>query len=243
MDPSGSKRKGGLIPVTFLKKQKGQDEKACFFCGGRGDFTLSVRRRKGSYYRSGERKAETERQGIKSSIIEKILPGNGQDIPQFKYHHQCYSNFTHKGKIERLRKKHEESQTKLNEGETSREEGRPSRRSSREHAIDWNLCMFCQDTSIGNMNIFSTMELSEKIISLAQSDLIMRVRMANVSDLVASEGKYHLKCWVLFQRKIGKLNKQESIHDPCLDKLCNDMVNGLADGHVYDMGCVSSQYV
>ena len=93
------------------------------------------------------------------------------------------------------------------------------------------------------MHIFSTMELSEKIISLAQSDLIMRVRMANVSDLVASEGKYHFKCWVLFQRKIGKLNKQESIHDPCLDKLCNDIVNGLADGHVYDMGCVSSQYV
>ena len=37
MDPSGSKRKGGLIPVTSLKKQKGQDEKACFFCGGRAD--------------------------------------------------------------------------------------------------------------------------------------------------------------------------------------------------------------
>ena len=32
-------------------------------------------------------------------------------------------------------------------------------------------------------------------------------------------------------------------HDPCLDKLCNDIVNVLADGHVYDMGCVSSQYV
>ena len=45
------------------------------------------------------------------------------------------------------------------------------------------------------MHNVSTMELSEKIMSLAQSDLIMRVRMANVSDLVASEGKYHLKCW------------------------------------------------
>ena len=35
----------------------------------------------------------------------------------------------------------------------------------------------------------------------------------------------------------------DSIHDPCLDKLCNDILNGLADGHVYDMGCVWSQYV
>ena len=82
------------------------------------------------------------------------------------------------------------------------------RRSSREHAIDWNLCMFCQDTSVGNIHNVSTMELSEKIIGLAQFDLIMRVRMANVSDLVASEGKYHLKCWVLFQRKIGKLTNK-----------------------------------
>ena len=54
-----------------------------------------------------------------------------------------------------------------------------------------------------------TMELSGKIIGLAQSDLIMQVRMASVSNLVASEGKYHLKCWVLFQRKIGKLSKQD----------------------------------
>ena len=61
--------------------------------------------------------------------------------------------------------------------------------------------------------------------------------------LLHQKETYHLKCWVLFQRKIGKLNKQESIHDPCLDKLCNDIVNGLADGHVYDMGCVSSQYI
>ena len=212
MDPSGSKRKGCLILVTSLKKQKGQDGKACFFCGGRGDLRCLSEEGKDRII-----EAAKERQRLNdkasSSIIEKILSGNGQEIPQFKYHHQCYSNFTHKGKIERLRKKHEESLTKLNEGETSREENRPSRRSSREHAIDWNLCMFCQDTSIGNMHNVSTMELSEKIISLAQSDLIMRVRMANVSDLVASEGKYHLKCWVLFQSRQAGTHSQTG---PCI---------------------------
>ena len=225
-----------------LKKQKGQDGKARFFCGGKGDLRCPSEEGKNRIIEAAKERQKLNDQAT-SSIIKKILPGNGQEIPQFKYHHQCYSNFTHKGKIERLRRKREESQTKYNEGVTSTEEGRPSRRSRREHAIDWNLCMFCQDTSIGNMHNVSTMELSEKIIGLAQSDLIMRVRMANVSDLVASEGKYHLKCWVLFQRKIGKLNKQDSIHDPCLDKLCNDILNGLADGHVYDMGCVWSQYV
>ena len=54
MDPSGSKRKGGLIPVTSLKKQKGQDGKTCLFCGGKGDLrcpsegiVLWKRRKKG----------------------------------------------------------------------------------------------------------------------------------------------------------------------------------------------------
>ena len=112
-----------------------------FLCGGRGDLRCPSEEGKDRII-----EAAKERQRLNdkasSSIIEKILPGNGQEIPQFKYHYQCYSKFTHKGKIERLR-----------------------------------------------------------------------------------------------------LNKQESIHDPCLDKLCNDIVNGLADGHVYDMGCVWSQYV
>ena len=60
------------------------------------------------------------------------------------------------------------------------------------------------DKKSRNLNIITSAIV--KIIGLAQSDLIMRVRMANEGDLVASEGKYHLKCWVLFQRKIGKLN-------------------------------------
>ena len=56
MDPSGSKRKGGLIPVKSLKKQKGQDGKACFFVGAeeiyvvrqkKEKIVLSKRRKKG----------------------------------------------------------------------------------------------------------------------------------------------------------------------------------------------------
>ena len=65
MDPSGSKRKGGLIPVTSLKKTKRTRWKSLFLLCGQERFTLSVRRRKKSYYRSGENKAETERPGNK----------------------------------------------------------------------------------------------------------------------------------------------------------------------------------
>ena len=73
MDPSGLKRKGGLIPVTPLKKQKGQDGKACFFCGGRGDLRCPSEEGKDRII-----EAAKERQRLNdkasSSIIEKILP-------------------------------------------------------------------------------------------------------------------------------------------------------------------------
>ena len=244
MDPSGSKRKGNLLPVTSLKRQKGQEAnyKNCLFCGGKGDLRNSSDEGKNRII-----EAARERQRFNdiasSSIINRILPERGQDIPQFKYHHKCYSNFTDKGKLERLRKKHE-STTKLTVGETStgKQQAKPSRRSSREHAIDWNLCMFCQDKNVKSTHNVSTMELSRKIIGLAQSDFIMRVRLSNISDLVASEGKYHLKCWVNFQRKMTQASKLD-IQDPCLEKLCSNIVTGLAEGHVYDMGCVWSQYV
>ena len=52
--------------------------------------------------------------------------------------------------------------------------------------------MFCQNSQLTNMHEVSTMT---------------QVRMSNVSDLVASEGKYHLKCWVYFHRRMNKVDK------------------------------------
>ena len=129
MDPSGSKLKGGLIPITSLK-QKGQDGKACFFCGGKGDLRCPSEEGKNRIIEAAKERQRLNDQAT-SSIIKKILPGNGQEIAQFKYHYQCNINFTHKGKIERLSRKHEESQRRGN----STEEGRSSRRSSRESML------------------------------------------------------------------------------------------------------------
>ena len=45
----------------------------------------------------------------------------------------------------------------------------------------------------------------KKIIDLSELDSIMHVTLTNISDLVASEGKYHLSCWIQFQRKVNKI--------------------------------------
>ena len=49
--------------------------------------------------------------------------------------------------------------------------------------------MFCQNENSTNIHNVSTLELSGKILSLALNDVVMRVRLANVGDLVAAEGK------------------------------------------------------
>ena len=82
----------------------------------------------------------------------------------------------------------------------------PATRSNKQHAIDWPLCMFCQKSRGKAIRNVATMELSTKIINLLELDSIMHVRLTNISDLVASERKYHLGCWVQLRGK-AKMHK------------------------------------
>ena len=100
--------------------------------------------------------------------------------------------------------------------------------------------MFCQKSGGKAIRIVATMELSKKIIDLSELDSIMQVRLTNISDLVASEGKYHLSCWIQFQRKVNKIKdiatdmdygKQKS--QQSLYRLCSDLISGLGSGHIY----------
>ena len=45
------------------------------------------------------------------------------------------------------------------------------------------------------------MLFQKKIIHYSEHDLVMRVRLAGISDLIVTEGKYHLKCLVNFKIK------------------------------------------
>ena len=85
----------------------------------------------------------------------------------------------------------------------------------------------------------STMSLSSTMLSLAQSDVTMRVRLAGVVDMVAFEGKYHQKYKIQFELNMKKLRdndlcKQYDV-DTIMDKLCFHLLKGLSAGHVYDM--------
>ena len=195
--PSGSKRKEEAIRTPSAaslskKKKSSYSLDKCLFC--QGDATISGVLRNSSHDgRSKAVQSAIERKNLNdiasNIIIERVLTvicenSNCSDI---KWHHTCYSNFTHQGKIARLNKKAkvQKPEAKIVERAT---------RSNKQHAIDWSLCMFCQKSGGKAIRNVATMELSKKIIDLSELDSIMHVRLTNISDLVASEGKYHLSC-------------------------------------------------
>ena len=79
--------------------------------------------------------------------------------------------------------------------------------------------MFCQEKEGKNLQNVITMALSDKILSMAKGDVVMHVRLANVSDLVAAEGKYHLQCWVRFQRNLAASSLKSGVIRKGMDVL------------------------
>ena len=102
--------------------------------------------------------------------------------------------------------------------------------------------MFCQVKETSKLRSVMTMNLSDKILQLAKSDLYMRVRLAGIADLIAAEGKYHPQCLVEFERKMKKKAEGGNTVDNNLDRICCELLDGLALGNVYDMGHVWNRY-
>ena len=110
----------------------------------------------------------------------------------------------------------------------------PSRRSS-VRRIDWSKCIFCQtDVKKVALNQVQTFQTSQKILFNVASDRELSCRLAGVSDLIAAEGKYHLKCYARFLRNTER-NAQCSETDDanrCFDIDINEeTLNGMGTFH------------
>ena len=165
-----------------------------------------------------------------------------------KWHHICYSKFTAKNKLDRLRKKQDRKPANPRMahdiGSTTQCQDRISRSSQSD--MNWSLCIFCQKNEGANIRNVATMNLSDKILSYAKDDRIIRIRLAGVQDLIAAEGKYHLPCFSRFERQHTKFMKmpegQRGEIDQVMDELCAKLIKGLELGNIYDMGEVWQKY-
>ena len=148
------------------------------------------------------------------------------------WHRDCYSEFTNEGHIQRLQKR----------GTGESEENGAEVSASRKFLLDrtdWSKCMFCQKDSKGLCQV-QTMETSEKILRNASTDEEMSGRLAGVSDLIAAEGKYHLKCYARFQRNSSKVARSNQVQDSdcdprgtCFEETMSLLENGMSRGNIF----------
>jgi hypothetical protein len=130
--PSGSKRKEESIRSPSAaslseKKKCNYSSDKCLFCqGNTGELRISSD--------DGKSKAvqcAIERRNLNDTasdtIIERVLTviSKNSDCCDIKWHHTCYSNFTHQGKIAKLNKKGLNLQKQR------------ATRSNKQHGIDW----------------------------------------------------------------------------------------------------------
>ena len=165
------------------------------------------------------------------------------------WHSKCYSSFTHKGHLQRLKTRFEKSSAKA----VPRAEVEPT--GSQPHSTglppipaDWKKCIFCQAIKKGkDIHEIQYDKTSEYILNLAQKDRTMSLRLAGIIDLMAAEGKYHLKCYTAFTKQYRKTGWHDEGEegcqmDSCFNMAMDELRRGMARGEIYALSTVWDRY-
>ena len=188
--------------VYDLKRQNTVNYNLCLFCQRR---KANDKLREASEQGLSTLKKATEKRSqfcehdeVIDRVAEILKPGVTHRI---LWHKQCYCHFTVQEKIRRLENKNNAAYQASNSQDASIKEDsgvqsirqRPSRPSIT--PVDWNKCIFCQPNSPKDrLCSIMTFGLSSRILRAATLDYKLFVRLADVNDLIASEGQYHLGC-------------------------------------------------
>lgn len=200
------------LSVIKAKRHKGDSsKKVCYICkGSKSQNTFSAAKEDGKervWCVAGERRELGDTQFTEVIHHTSLITKDDFCALDITWHKNCYATFTSREKIERLRDKKDKSESSTSHSECDKP-SLPSRRSF-QSAINWALCMFCQEKKKAKLHSVETLEKSAEIILNAQSDPTMRIRLSGVSDLIAAEGCYHLKCLVKSQREASKKHQQD----------------------------------
>ena len=167
---------------------------------------------------------------------------------EHRWHKTCYFTFTSESTLSRLKKQGQSSaQLASHHGldPCSSTTSVPTRRST-QRAMNWSLCMFCQEEGKRKVHRVETLEKSAELIERSKLHPVMSSILSGVSDLIAAEGCYHLACLVSFERHSARpgsaTESQQPVEDECMMMICRDLCVGLSRGHVYDMSDVYDRY-
>lgn len=173
-------------------------------------------------------------------------------VHQIQWHRSCYSDFTHQKALDKLKSRvqpksvTDKEQTPSTSTFSETQQEQKSLRSAHS-TMDWSKCAFCQTDIVGKAGVPTNVEIehtSSKMLSLAQFDPTMCRRFAGVSDLMAAEGKYHLKCYVSFCRKYDKQygEKNPSPEIICFRNVMTELEKEMEKGHMFLLKTVWEHY-
>ena len=178
--------------------------------------------------------------------LEVVLQST--DAESIMWHRNCYAQFTDKGKLQWLQRQNTSSADN-DEGQTSSNKGACTPSTSTRvlrgsvPAIDWKKCLFCQAVDIKHRLIsVTTNKMSAQIIEAAQFDKMLRIRVSCVNDLIASEGKYHLHCFMNFKRSTQTIQSISHKSDLAMAWLCSELQTSAEKGHVLELHDVFNRY-
>ena len=129
------------------------------------------------------------------SITDRLQTLNPEETTGIKWHKGCYSSFNNPDHIKRLQARFQSRKSNQSTPSSSGtiEPGCSSK--SKLFPIDWIWCMFCQSSRKDKLQNVEFLQTSARILQLSIHDHAMRIRLAGMTDLVASKGKCHLICY------------------------------------------------
>ena len=226
-----------MEPIVSLKRSTNVVLSMCIICQERKDDKIINGGQQG-FQRLQD--CATQRHKLKDvknrSIIDRVHSNSSSKEP-LVWHKSCYSWFTDKGKIARLDKYSLTSTPCCG----SLEDSYPNLRSSTSR-INWELCIFCQTLSTESLHSVSTFTTSKKILDAAQFDKVIGIALAGTSDLIAAEGKYHLKCYASFMKNTSRVRDTVKENDIAMTWLCKELEETAGKGYMLDMDEVWKRY-
>ena len=137
------------------------------------------------------------------------------------YHESCYSNFVHTTKLQRAKKRYNDSVASGESSVIKRKPGRPSINTtsgisenlttrSKTTPYDRKFCIICQ-VEVGKLHRVETKETGNSMLNVAQNlpDKAFFRRLNNIciaEDAIANEVMYHNLCWVRSKNKTTRMN-------------------------------------
>jgi hypothetical protein len=238
-----------MEPVISLKRLLSVDTHLCIFC--------QRTKRQDGVREAGEeglvtvREATATRKKLRDvknrdtvDRLDSVL--TSKEEVSLVWHRNCYSQYTDKGKIQRLQAAEEQKsrcEPSAAEGQSSSHTQQSSALRSSTNPVDWSMCMFCQVHSTKRLNLIMTKNTSDQILENAKFDYTVGIRVADVKYLIASDAKYHLSCLASFTRAAGKARTDSKATGLPMIWLCNELQYAAEKGQVIRLSDVWERYV